>query len=111
MTAADLIFVGTSGYVRAVERKTGADVWTANLPSTSTHIVTLLLADGVLYAGASGQLFALDPLTGAIRWHNGLTGLGYKHMTLATSRASSATLPQLVEIEDEARAADTPTVD
>ena len=111
MIADDLIFVGTSGYVRAVDRKTGADVWTANLPSTSTHIVTLLFADGVLYAGASGQLFALDPLTGAIHWHNGLSGLGYKHMTLATSRASSMTLPQLVVLEDEARAADTPTVD
>jgi outer membrane protein assembly factor BamB len=111
MTADDLIFVGTSGYVRAVDRKTGADAWTANLPSTSTHIVTLLFADGVLYAGASGQLFALDPLTGAIRWHNGLAGLGYKHMTLAIGRASSMTLPQLVVLEDEERDANTPTVD
>jgi outer membrane protein assembly factor BamB len=111
MTADDLIFVGTSGYVRAVDRKTGADVWTANLPSTSTHIVTLLFEEGVLYAGASGQLFALDPLSGAIRWHNGLAGLGFKHMTLATTRSSSAVLPQLAVLEDEARAADTPTVD
>ena len=104
MTPDELIFVGTYGYVRAVDRRSGADVWTTNLPSTSTHIVTLLFDDGVLYAGACGQLFALDPLTGAIRWHNGLVNLGYQHMTLATSRASSATLPQLVVIEDEQRA-------
>ena len=103
MTADDLIFVGTSGYVRAVDRRTGADVWTANLPSTSTHIVTLLFADGVLYAGASGQLFALDPLTGAIRWHKGLSNLGYRHMTLATSHATSMSVPQLVVVEDEER--------
>ena len=107
MTSTDeLIFVGTSGYVRAVKRESGADVWTTNLPNTGYGIVTLLVQDGVLFAGAGGRLFALDPRDGAIRWHNGLDGLGYKHMTLATMRASSMNMPALATVEDEERAAE-----
>src|SRR5262245_1443121 len=95
----ELIFVGTSGYVRAVDRRTGADVWTTSLPTTGSALVTLLFQDGVIYAGADGHLFALRAIDGSMLWHNGLSGLGYRHMTLATTRAASACVEHVTELQ------------
>jgi hypothetical protein len=38
--------------------------------------VTLLLDGDRLIASTNGYMYCLDPLTGAIRWHNPLKGYG-----------------------------------
>ena len=86
---AQLLFVGTHGRVRAVEKRTGRQVWDTRLPKGGLQLVTLLCEDGVVFAGAYGRLHALDGLTGRLLWSNELPGLGYSFMTLATARAAS----------------------
>jgi outer membrane protein assembly factor BamB len=86
----DLLFIGTYGHVRALDKKTGQDRWQTNLSSTGYEVVTLLHEDGVLFAGTCGHVFALDAATGVILWRNDLIGLSHKHMTMATTLADTA---------------------
>jgi glucose dehydrogenase len=102
----ELLFVGTHGYVVAIHRFTGKEVWRASLPGTGWSIVSMLVEDGVLYAATKGHVFALDPATGEIFWENALPGLGNDHACLATMRArqegGAQPLPQ-AEADADAR--------
>src|SRR5262245_37899038 len=84
----ELLFVGTHGYVAAIHRFTGKEVWRASLPGTGWSIVSMLVEDGVLYAASKGHVFALDPATGEVFWENALPGLGSDHACLATMRGA-----------------------
>jgi len=85
----DLLFVGTHGRVRALDKRTGDEVWTTSLPSTGYGLVTLLVEDDMIYAGSRGHLFALRPADGAVLWRNDLPSMGYGDMMLVTMRSSS----------------------
>ena len=69
-----LVFVGLNGYAVALDRDTGAIVWSNN--QMKSGYVTLLLDCDRLIVSADGHLYCLDPLTGRIRWHNGMSGYG-----------------------------------
>jgi len=104
MTSVDpryLIFVGTHGHVRALDKRTGATVWENNLPDTENKLVTLLVEGLVIYAGCAGKLFALDARDGKALWRDDLKGLWYDHMTLATIRTTSNPVPQTDASEEE----------
>lgn len=58
----------------AIDRATGAELWRTRLRSSS--FVTITVEPDAIYAGANGELYCVDPATGAIRWHNRLKGLG-----------------------------------
>ncbi|MBL8843554.1 MAG: PQQ-binding-like beta-propeller repeat protein [Planctomycetes bacterium] len=92
------LFVGTHGFVAALEQATGRELWRTSLPDTGYSIVTLLLEAGFLFAASGGHCFALDPESGAIAWHNELKGLGQGALCLATTRvpanASADPIPQ-----------------
>jgi outer membrane protein assembly factor BamB len=96
-----LLFVGTNGYVRALDKRTGVTVWDIRLPDTDHRLVTLLVEGLVIYAGCSGKLFALDARDGKVLWRDDLKGLWYDHMTLATMRTSSNPVPQVNASEDD----------
>lgn len=89
-----LLFIGTYGHVRAVDKHTGQQVWDAKLPKSFGQLVTLLFEDQVLFAGVHGRLFALEPATGRVVWSSELPGLGYGFMTLATTRAAAGRVEQ-----------------
>jgi len=103
----DLLFCGTHGWVVAVHKFTGSEVWRTSLPRTGWSIVTLLFEEGVLFAATGGRVFALNPLTGEIAWKNELGGLGGGHLCLATilqaPNAGAAPIPQIVQSDDDAR--------
>ena len=98
--AEDLLFIGAHGYVRAVVKEDGRQVWNTSLPSTGYEVVTLLYEDGILHAASRGLLFALDALTGEILWKNGLRGLSSGLVHLATSRSSTDALVALQAAEN-----------
>lgn len=52
--------------------------------------MNVVIEDGELYAATKGELFRLDPATGAILWQNGLQGLGWDLITIASSGAGGA---------------------
>ncbi|MSR45749.1 MAG: hypothetical protein EXS13_01555 [Planctomycetes bacterium] len=105
----ELLFLGTHGYVAAIDQRTGVERWRTSLPDTGYSIVTLLFEEGRLLAASGGHAFALDPESGAILWHNELRGLGNSALCLATTRvagnAGADPVPQHVTVQQEQAAA------
>jgi outer membrane protein assembly factor BamB len=82
-----LIYVGLNGYALALDRDTGALVW-SNAEMRSGY-VTLLLDGDRLIASTNGYIYCLDPLTGRILWHNPLTGYGMAPACLISLRGQN----------------------
>ncbi|MCT1550053.1 outer membrane protein assembly factor BamB family protein [Brevibacterium casei] len=59
---------GTGGVV-AVRRADGADAWRTMLPS-AVKATPVAAREGIIVSTVDGQVFCLDRLTGAIRWHD-----------------------------------------
>jgi outer membrane protein assembly factor BamB len=80
-----LIFAGIKSSIVAVDVRTGNEVWQTKLKGSD--FVTVLWDGESLIAANAGELFALDPETGAVLWHNPLKGMGLGLVSLASSRA------------------------
>jgi outer membrane protein assembly factor BamB len=102
MAHSALIFIGIAGKVVALDRGTGSEIWRAELKG---DFVNVALQDGDLYATARGELYCLDPATGAIRWQNGLKGLGRGLITIASSGSQQTVVMREQQQRDEAAAA------
>ena len=81
-----ILFVGGFGYVTAMDKLTGEEVWRTSLPGTGYRFVNLLIEDGAVFAASGGRLFSLSPDNGEIRWQNYMPGLGYDCFALATMK-------------------------
>jgi outer membrane protein assembly factor BamB len=79
-----LLFVGVKYSVIALDERTGAEVWRAEL--RSGDYVSVLWDGQSLFAANSGEIWRLDPRNGEILWHNELKGLGRGMVSLASSR-------------------------
>ena len=82
MKTAQLVFIGIKGSVVALNRATGQQVWATHLKGSD--FVNVILQDGAVLASCYGEIFCLDPLTGAGVWHNPLKGFGRGLATIAT---------------------------
>jgi outer membrane protein assembly factor BamB len=81
------LFVGIKKSVVAIDEKTGAQMWRADL--RGSDFVTILWDGEALFAANSGETWRLDPTTGAVLWHNELKGLGRGVVSLASTRRAS----------------------
>src|SRR5262245_36940275 len=79
-----LIFLGLNGYALALDRDTGAIVWSNN--ELRSGYVSLLLDGDRLIVSTNGYTFCLDPLTGETLWHNPLPGYGVGPTALLSVR-------------------------
>jgi outer membrane protein assembly factor BamB len=96
-----LLYIGASGKVLAMDAATGAEVWRTKLKGSGT---VLLHRDAShLYATVSGELFCLDPDSGGTRWHNKLKGLGLGIVSMATTRADAERSSAYVPIAEQLR--------
>lgn len=87
-TLDQLVFVGLNGYAAALDRDTGAIVWSNS--EMNRGYVTILLDGDRLIVSTNGYLYCLDPLTGRIIWHNPMSGYGFGAPTsLVSVRGSS----------------------
>ncbi len=66
----DRLFIGDYGYVIAIEKQTGRELWYNSLPGSGNGIVMLLYNNGLLYAGSKGRLLAVDPESGNMMWES-----------------------------------------
>jgi len=82
MKLSELVFVGIGKAVVALDRASGQQVWTTRLKGYD--FVNVVLDDGTLFATCCGEIFCLDPYTGAVLWHNPLKGFGTGLVTIAT---------------------------
>jgi outer membrane protein assembly factor BamB len=88
----DLLYLGTNGYVIALDPQTGREIWSRSvsrgLIGTNSEDVCVLEHDGIVFAGCYGEVTALDARTGEILWTNGLRGAGYNDVTLCIAGKS-----------------------
>lgn len=86
MNTRSLIYLGINGGVSALDKATGQQVWRAELKGS--NFVNLWFEDDAVFAHSYGELFCLDAATGALRWQNGLKGLGYNPASFASAQGS-----------------------
>ena len=96
-----LVFAGIKDSVLALDDRTGAEVWRAEL--RSGDYVTVLWDGEALFAANSGEVWRLEPQTGQIIWHNQLKGLGRGLVSLATSRHPTSRTDGTVAAEKRRR--------
>ena len=84
-----LIFVGIKHSVVALDEGSGSPVWRTELHSG--EFVSVLWDGEALIAANAGEVWRLDPNTGAVLWHNQLKGMGRGLASLASSRQPDAT--------------------
>ncbi len=87
------LIIGSNGFVVALDPLTGVEIWRTKLQSgilnaTKWQDVTVLVHDGIVFAGSQGHLFGLSVADGSILWSNGLKGLGYNDVSLAVEGTS-----------------------
>lgn len=100
-----LVYVGIRSQVLAFDRKTGTEVWRTPLPARYKGSATLVnvFCDGEgLFASCAGEIFAINPRTGEILWHDPLKGLGTGMAIFAselggTSQASAVTAAEAAQ--------------
>ncbi|HVA58615.1 MAG: PQQ-binding-like beta-propeller repeat protein [Gemmatimonadaceae bacterium] len=80
----ELLFVGIKNCVVAIDRRNGFEAWRVKLKGSS--FVTVLWDGDGLFAASQGEVFRLDPNTGAVLWTNPMKGLGLGVVSLAAMR-------------------------
>jgi len=105
---ASLVYVGIRAHVIAFDRKNGTEVWRTALPAkykSSGHFVSVMRDKDGLFATCAGEIFALDPRTGALLWHDAMKGLGTGLVSLVSDLGGATSdLPAIAE-EQRRRAA------
>lgn len=94
-----LIFIGLNGYAVALDRDTGAIVWSND--KLKGGYVSLLLDGDRLIVSTNGYMYCLNPLTGAILWNNPLSGYGMGTPTAITSVRGQSALTQMQQAVEE----------
>jgi outer membrane protein assembly factor BamB len=97
--------------VCAIEPQSGQEVWRARLQegvfgATRSGDVSVIVKDGVVYAGSQGHLFALSAETGEVLWHNSLKGLRFNDISLAFEGHSVQFIQKTVERQNGTRTSD-----
>ena len=95
------LVIGSNGYVAAVDRQSGAEMWRADISGSmfsgpGRNDVTVLVADGAVFAGSYGHLICLDLQTGRELWRNELKGMGHDDVALALEGVSIQFLQKVV---------------
>jgi hypothetical protein len=103
-----LVYVGVKHHVLAFDRKSGAAVWATELPakykSAGSFVHVVRDTEG-LFATCAGELFALDPKSGAMLWHEPLKGFGTGLVSLATDLGGSTPVSVTAELVARKQAA------
>lgn len=99
----ELLFVGIKDVVVALRQTDGIEVWRAKLKGGD--FVTVLWDGEALFAANNGEVFRLDPATGAVIWHNPLKGLRTGVVSLASRRAATESTPYETIAEQKRREA------
>jgi outer membrane protein assembly factor BamB len=105
MDASSILLIGIKKNVIAFNKATGERLWSTELNATFGDAFVSIIADRTqAYVHAKGELYCLDLATGAIRWKDGLKGLGFGLVTLALpdGPATSASVMREKQRQDEA---------
>ncbi len=107
MSSSSRLYAGINGSVTAVDRTHGPGNLADKLIAGKYDFVHVVLENNELYAATRGEIFTLDPVTGQIRWHNRLSGLGRGPVTIASSAQGGNAVQHIEELESGESAAAT----
>src|SRR3954451_16289427 len=98
-----LIFVGLNGWVAALDRDSGEEVWCCS--ELKSGYTTLLLDGDRLIAATNGYVFCLDPQNGRVVWSNQMRGYGtgVSHLTSVRGQCSPVLLQHAALAAEEER--------
>jgi outer membrane protein assembly factor BamB len=103
MAQRNLLYIGIKGTVLALDRATGQEIWRTEL--LRSEFLNLVHQDGDLYAATAGELFCLDAVSGQVRWHNQLKGLGRGLIAIAEAGGQQSLTAREKQRRDEEAAA------
>lgn len=102
----DPLIIGTAGRVSSIDPASGRIHWTTQL-TTGNFVnivkgqdVSVLVREGIIYAGCAGHLFGLRANTGEILWHNELKGQGNNDISLTMEGVSVQFMQKVVQKQD-----------
>jgi outer membrane protein assembly factor BamB len=88
MELGDMIFIGFSKHVVALDRATGTLLWKWVAPKGKAYPAVLLDGDRLIVS-LMGYTYCLDPFSGRVMWQNELPGLGVGVACIATTRGNT----------------------
>ena len=100
MAGEDSLYVGIRGHVVRVRKRDGEELWRTKLKGGS--YVNVVVEPEGLFAYTQGVLYALDALSGAIRWQNGLRKLGYSHAIVASANQTPVAVAAIAQAAAQA---------
>ena len=101
--AHNTLFVGIKNHCVALHYKDGSELWRTKL---SRSDFTTVLWDGeALYAANTGEIYRLDPESGAVIWHNKMKGMGLGVVSLARAGATASPPYENVAMQKKREAA------
>jgi outer membrane protein assembly factor BamB len=89
------IYMGIGNHVVCLHQATGQEIWRTQVKTSA--LVSILVSGDTVFASSSGHMYALSAANGAVKWENGLEGLGYGVATLAVDGTSSSIEGQSAE--------------
>ena len=101
---ADMVFVGLSRKVLALDRFTGEIVWEWKAPKGGSFVSVLLDGDRLIVA-TGGYLYCLDPVFGQVAWENPLKGKGQGICSLVSVHGASLSAQAAAVIAQQQAAA------
>ncbi len=101
---ADMVFVGLSRRVLALDRYTGEIVWEWKAPKGGSFVSVLLDGDRLIVA-TGGYLYCLDPVFGQVAWENPLKGKGQGVCSLVSVHGAALSAPAAARIAQQQAAA------
>lgn len=116
LTDLDRVYAGTAGRIACLDAKSGDVIWCTDVDKLGEPVSLALdpRPPGVhLIASSAGMLFGLDGESGALLWHDGLSGMGYHPVCLRVEggivaqprtrrvKSGNSTTTQVLESEQE----------
>jgi outer membrane protein assembly factor BamB len=101
---ADMVFVGLSRKVLALDRYTGEIAWEWKAPRGGSFVSVLLDGDRLIVA-SSGYVYCLDPMYGQLVWENPLKGKGQGICSLASVNGAALSAQAAAVIAQQQAAA------
>jgi outer membrane protein assembly factor BamB len=96
-----LLYLGTIGWLAALQPEDGIERWRTSFPSTGWNPVSMIFNQwGNILACTSGKCFQVNENSGHIMWTNELPGLGHQFMCMTTCR--SYQLPSTINTSADA---------
>jgi outer membrane protein assembly factor BamB len=95
----ETIFVGTRGFVAALDAESGEQVWRTRFPTcAASSQLTMLLKGGRLFVGYADRAYCLESNTGAILWTNDVGASDDQSVRLAMPGATECVSEGVVAV-------------